>query len=674
MKIKIGSVMSLTDDEVTQLRKGFKILFEDGVVIDCKYKEIILFKFFIPFYKEFDLQIISTFWIGYYLVNGKFTNGTYLGIYSAIFKHLAKRYGPTMDNEIKLRLFKRMFETIDDVNRRLVSHLSDYGLCSEVSDILDIQFDPKLMESIHDASVNNSKAAVDHTYNVLDEVIKDKKYNGNPIQLFYLSKTVSIGQIRQLLASRGYITEMDSKIFNIPMTNSFALGFKNIYDAAIESRAGAKAMYLSSKAIQNAEYMARELQLATMVIEDVYRGDCGHPTYVDFYIRPDEYGKDGNLERKGDLANIVGKRYLDSDGIEKVIQGDEKHLESTYIKMRMAIYCGHPDKHSICSACIGEISDAILDHQNLGHITATTGSAGMSQALLSTKHLLTSASSASIRLDPLVSKYMLIRNNERLIFKAGVLNKKIKRVYLKFKQKEAWGLDNVMNTKDIFSINIQKISRLSSVLLVFESKRETVEIELPLKYGNRYAFFTIDILSHIIKNGYQTHDEEFYVVDINDFDNKRPVFMYEKVEFDFSALISEFKSLLKTRKYKQVGDKYKSEYAPHVLVQKLFELINNKLNVNIALLEVLTYAFTVQDLTKRNFDLGRNSPNKDVVGFREVIDYRSHSASYNWDNLQQKVMNPVLHLPNNKCSHPMDAFFMGREAIADDKVRKKKIH
>jgi hypothetical protein len=141
--------------------------------------------------------------------------------------------------------------------------------------------------------------------------------------------------------------------------------------------------------------------------------------------------------------------------------------------------------------------------------------------------------------------------------------------------------------------------------------------------------------------------------------------MYEKVEFDFSALIKEFKSLLKTRKYKKVEDKYKSEYMPHVLVQNLFELINNKLDVNIALLEVLTYAFTVQDLTNRNFDLGRNTLNKDVVGFREVIDYRSAGASYNWDDLQNKVLNPILHMRENKCSHPMDVFFCPNEAIAD---------
>jgi hypothetical protein len=666
MVIDIGKILMLTLDEILNLKKNVNIKFEDGVIINnASYKHVIIFRYLMEVRRDIEFPVVSELWVSNYLVNGLFTNGSYLGVYSRLFRLLAKSSKDIISNELKLRLFKSMYETINTVNRKLVTHFSEYCLGSEIQDMLEIQFEPELMEAIHLASENNSKAAIENSYEVLDKVIKNKKFDDNPMQLFYLSRTVSIGQIRQLLACRGYVTEMDSKIFNIPMTNSFVLGFKNIYEAAIESRAGAKAMYLSSKAIQDAEYMARELQLATMPIENVYRGDCGKPTYVDFYVRSLEVDEKGDVVTKGDLKNIIGKRYLDTDGIEKIIDGSEKHLENTYIKLRMAVYCGHPDKHSICSACIGEIADSILDHQNLGHISSTTGSTGMSQALLSTKHLLISASSASIKLDPAVSKYMLIRNNEKLIFKAGVLNKKTKRVYLKFKQREAWGLDNVMNVTDIFSINISKISRLSSAILVFESKKETVEIELPLKYSSRRAFFSIEMLSHIMVNGYETLDEEYYMVDINDLLPKTPIFMYEKVEFDFSALIKEFKSLLKTRKYKKVEDKYKSEYMPHVLVQNLFELINNKLDVNIALLEVLTYAFTVQDLTNRNFDLGRNTLNKDVVGFREVIDYRSAGASYNWDDLQNKVLNPILHMRENKCSHPMDVFFCPNEAIAD---------
>ena len=677
-RVKIGNILNIPLGDIVKLKRNLNIVFEDGVKLNnVSYKEIILYRYLIDFQPRFRFNLTYDTWVGKYLVNGYFTNGTYLGVYSAIFKQIAKDETRMFTNELKLNLFKAMYEAIDNVNRDLVSKLAEYALGSEIVDILEIQFEPELMKSIHKASVDNNKHAIDETYTTLDKIMKDKSKGYNPIRQFYLSKAVSVDQIKQLLGSRGFVTEMNSKIFNIPMTNSFALGFKNIYEAAIESRAGAKALYLSSKAIQDSEYLARELQLAVLTVKQLANrnkikdGDCGHPTYIDFFVRAEEKDEFGYQIQKSDLVNIVGKRYLDTDGVEKIITGKEKHLENTYIKLRTAIYCGYKEKDAICAACLGEISDAVLDHQNLGHIMATTISAAASQALLSTKHLLKSASSAEIRLDPVINKYMILRKNSRLMFKAGVLNKKVKKVYLKFKQREAWGLGNAVNAKDLFSININKVSRLSSAILVIESKKEVVEIELPLKYGTRYAFFTIDMLSYIIKNGYETLDEEYYMVDINDFDNKRPIFMYEKVEFDFSALIKEFKATLKTRKYKQVGDGYRSEYAPHVLVQKLFELLNNKLNINIALIEVLVYAFTVQDLTGRNFDLGKNAKSKDVVGFREVIDYRSLGASYDWDNLQKKVFNPVLHLEENKCSHPMDTFFRPNEVLQE--VREKEL-
>jgi len=640
--INVNTLFKMDLEEILDLKKNISIKFSDKIVLhNLYYKDIIVFRYILDFYNYVDFDIISDLWIENFLVNGYFTNSVYLDIYSRIFKQLSKK---GMTNNQHLKLYYYMYDSIMKLNRVLINNIIDYALSSEVTDILDIQFDNELMKSIYEATLDNSKHAIDETYKTLDNIMDDPKYIHNPIRLFYKSKLVSTDQIKQLLGSRGFITEMDSKIFNIPMTNSFALGFKGLYDAAIESRAGAKAMYLSSKAIQNSEYMSRELQLSTMTVEYVIKGDCKHPRYVDFFVRGPKFNSYGDKTYIGDLPNLKGKRYLDKDGKEKVINGDEEYLNDTFIKLRMAVYCGHKDKRGICSACIGEMADSILENHHLGHMSSVKVSSALSQALLSAKHLLKSASSVAIRLDA-----------------------NAKKPYLKFKQREAWGLNNLMAVKDIFSLNIGKMSRLESVMLVYESKKETTEIELTLKSGNRYAFFTIDMLSYILKNGYETLDEDYYMVDLSNFNNKRPIFMYEKVEFDFAALIKEFKSMLKSRKFKKVDDKIKSEYTPDVLVQKLFELVNNKLSVNIALLEIIVYAFTIQDLTEHNYDLGRNSKNRDIGGFKEIIDYRGGlGASYNWDGLSGKILNPILHLEENKCSHPMDVLLKPNEVIAND--------
>lgn len=664
--IPIKNIFKLSLAEILELKKSLPILFEDGTIVDAYYKDIILFRFLLDFQYKFEFSITSDLWVTNYYTNGFFTNGTYLSIYSLVFRKIVEVSGRKDNNDLLASLFESMYIAITNINNVLVVDKIDYAIGIEILDVLDIQFDERIIGGIINSAKEKTVAAVENTYNVLDEVMVSEKYDGNPVRLAYQSRAISIAQIRQLLGSRGFLTEISSKIFNIPMTNSFALGFKNMYDAAIESRAGAKALYLSSKAIQDSEYMARELQLATMTVEDVYFGDCGHPTYEDFYVRPREVDVTGKEIYKGDLGNLVGKRYLDIDGVEKIVTKKDTHLIGNNIKLRMAVYCGLRNKKQVCSACIGEVANSIFKHQNLGHIATTNASAKVTQSILSTKHLLMSATSAVIRLTEDAKRYFMIKNNEYMYFKANVVGKKVKEVYVKFKQSEAWGLSNALQVKDVFSINVNKISRLSSIILVFKTKKGVEERVINLKYGNRYAFFTREFISYVLNSELTIDDEEYYSVDINNYDQKNPIFMYERQEFDFPALAAEFKSKLKTQKYKYINGKVRSEYVPHVLVQDLFTLINSKLDINIALLDVMVYAFTVQDLTTRNYDLGRNSRHRHVAGFKEVIDGRSIGSAYDWDNLQNKVLDPIMYVENNKCSHPLDVFFCPNEVVANE--------
>lgn len=664
--IPINRIMTIDRHTILKLHTNVTVKFDDGVIIeDCNYKSIIMFRYFLDFIKEFNTPITSAMWIDNFLVNGCFTQRTYTGMYGVVFRNvISKQIEIEESNSLMKPLFKRMYETIDIVSRELVNHAIEYAVCVEVVDILDIQFDEDLLKSMVAAFDNPSQKTIENTYSVLQTTFMKDKYKYNPMMLFYKSGIVSIDQIRQLLAARGYLTELDSKIFAKPMTNSFMLGFRSIYDAAIESRAGTKALYLSGKAIQDSEYMSRELQLATMVLERIKIGDCGHPTYTDFFIRPKEFDEAGNVSYKGDIQNLLGKEYIHPEtGEVKTITMDSKDIIGKNVKIRSGIYCGWKDKKAICTKCLGETALSIFEDQNLGHIGTVKGTSKVTQSILSTKHLLKSATSAPIRLLASVKKYLMLKNNENLFFKTGILNKKLKTVHLKIRQNEAWGLNNIGEVKDMFSININKVTRISEAILVIEGKNDKQEIPLLLKSGNRFAYLSLDALSYALKNGYDATDEEYFTIDINHFNNKKPIFVYEKVEFDFAALSKEFKTLLKTRKYKTVNNSIRSEYQPHILAQKLFELINNKLDINLTIVEIMTYPFTTQDITNGNFDLGRNSKYKDVVGFKEAINYRSIGASFDWDNLQNKVLDPMLYESNNKPSTPMDVFFKPEEVL-----------
>jgi len=177
--------------------------------------------------------------------------------------------------------------------------------------------------------------------------------------------------------------------------------------------------------------------------------------------------------------------------------------------------------------------------------------------------------------------------------------------------------------------------------------------------------FTTYFWNYLIKKGYSVDEMDNYVVDLSDWDFKKPIFRYEKKEFDFAALGEQFKRLIRKRKYltdRSTGMKY-GEFKPEVLVEKLYELLSGKIDINIALLEVLVYGFTAFDINKRDYDLGRNSPNMDLIGLKNAIDGRSFGASAGWNKLHQKVLDPVLFRGDRKPDHPLDVLFTPNEVL-----------
>lgn len=668
--VNVRTLFKINRFEIIKLRKNMDIKFEDNVVINnCYWKDIIVFRYLLDFVPNYKYKILSNVWISKHKVNGLPSISTYLKMYSIIFKEVIQPYIAEHKNNIIMDMFfKEMYKTIDNFNKEFMIGIIEYAPDLDIYEILTIQYDRDLIDSMINVVKNPTYESIQNSYKTLDRVMLKPEYSKLSLSIMYNAGLSSVGQIRQLLASRGFITELNNKIFNTPMTNSFVLGFKNVYEAIIESRAGAKALFLSGKSIENSEYTNRELQLLTMSLKTVVFEDCGNRDYNDFYIKADEYDITGNKIYSNKLKELVGKRYYcDIDNVEKVISKKDTHLVGTTIKLRQAINCKHNDKRKICSHCIGTYGDTLFEHQNLGNVVTVLIMVLMSQGLLSAKHLLKTATSTTIKLTNTFRKYVVLKNNEDVYFRSNVLYKKTKTAYLKIKQSESWGLDNIKTTKDILSISLNKVSSLTDVFLVYiDRKGNEEEILLPLKEGNSSRVFLSNyLLAHIIKNGYNVYDDEYFIININEFNHKMPLFKYDKTEYSLAVLNGEFKSLIKSHKYKQVKGNIRSEYTPEVLINKIFELLNSELSVNIALIELLVYTLTVNDISNNDFSFCRGKKVNTIGGFK-LIDYRSLGSAYNWDDLTGKIINPMLYMTEHKMSNPMDVLLLPNDVIKYD--------
>jgi len=662
--IKVRALYKLDFKDLIRLKTDLDIEFEDGAVLKVFHKELIVSILLTKFIPRWNIKILPDILISNYYVNGYFSSSTYTKLYSVLYYRIIKEYlEPNNIYNEHAYILKDMYNTINFFQNEFVSRIQDYNIGIEISDILPIALDEEIILSIKKVNEEPTQHNIEESYKTLDRLIKENKFKDNIMTLVYQSGMVNINQLRQLFGSRGFLTEINSKIFKQPMVNSFTLGFKNMYEALIESRAGAKALFMSTNAIKKSEQHAREFQLATMPVEEIVYTDCGNTDYIEFFVRPKEVDENGKVVWNGDLQNLIGSKFMNEKNEWETITPNHKYLEGKVIKLRSILHCKLKNKKQICSACYGDLSYGLFKHSNLGHINVTNITKDISQSLLSTKHLLKSASASEIYLDSIASQFFNIKDNDKLHIKAPYVNKKNIEVILHVPQWQVLGLRG-LETLNLLNININKISRILGFNL--EIKRNGVSEIYPIKIknGNRGGYFTLEFLFFIKQHGYTIDENDDYAIDITHIDARKvPILKYEKAEFDFNVLNTEFASLVSKRKYVLQNGRRTSEFTAEVLVQKIFDLLNKKLSINIKQIETLVYGFTVFDLDANNYDLGRNSKYLDVVGLKYAIDFRSIGGSFGWARILQKIFNPYLMVEDNKPDHPMDVLFKPNEVV-----------
>lgn len=644
---------------LNKLKTNLTIRFEDNVDVKLSYKEIILLRYILEVYKVIpNVPITSQQLFTNFYVSGMLTSKTINSSFEVIFRDTVEIYvKPNNDRTILNTLFKEMFEVINTIYNELIFNITDFCNSINIQELLDIQMDPNLIEAMKQVSVERTAASVNKTYAILDNMLRTKpELKTNVVAKNYLAGTINPLQVNQMLASRGYTTEISSAIYKWPIASSFTLGMSNIYDLAVESRSGAKALYLSNQAVSDTEYFARELQLVAMIVERLVDGDCGNHDYMDWYVRPK------SDTHKSDLENIVGKYYYNpKTKQEEVIKFSDKHLEGTTIKLRTALNCKLEDSRCVCTRCFGELSYSIPLHSNLGHYCTTEITRQLTQRILSTKHLAATASNNDIVLDDTSSKFFIAKNNS-YYFKANLLNKSKIKYKLAITQREAFGIKDLHPDADIYRLNISRVSSIETIELIQEINNKIERYPIIIKDQNKYGNLSYEFLAYIIQKGYSLDEAGRYLIELNDYDSKKPFIIMPELEYNYVALTANIKSLFRGISIK------KGEYSketPESLLQELFNFVNTKLSINLSILEVIVYAFTVSSLRNEDYSLSRNSKDRQLMKSSGIMSYRSLGAGYGWEHVINKILSPKSFNGFNGISHPMDVIIKPNEAIKD---------
>jgi len=661
--VPVRELMGFKPEELLKgLRKNLDVLFEDNVVIKMRWAEVVLNRYvFILLDYAPNIPILSKYCIKNYYNNGIYTSKTINKVLEKIFESIVKNICVPMGNRDLIPvLAKTIYQLHNRIYNEVVYELLEYAGSVDIVDFLEIQKDPRLLKAIQKVDENKDARSINEAYDVLETVIKETP--DNIISKGYIGTTFNPNQVKQLLGPRGHITEINSDIFKFPVASSFVLGMNSMTDIAMESRAAAKALHLSSTAVQQSEYIAREMQMVSMYIQGLWYGDCGTKTYTDWYVRGDEPGV------KSDIPSLTGKWFLNDAGVEECITSDHKYLEGKTIKLRMIHNCRLPDKRCVCSRCYGELSWSIPKHANIGHYSSTYITQKLTQAILSTKHHTSSAVSSTIVLDDLSKQYMVVKQGASYAFRPNLLGKVKTKYYMIVTQAEAPGIKDFDYRTNVNKLRPNRVSRIRKIILMEESEQATKFIDLPIKDGNRIGSFTYKFLEHIRDVGYSLDKKNRFVISLEGWGNKTFIDL-PNLEFNHLEMIKMIRTELKYMKTEKAG--FKAETIESFVV-KLNDMLNSKLDVPLIHTEIVVAAHTVANPENRNYDMARNNAESGLANYRNILSGRSLGAGYAWERVMGMMLKTPLGYGNQRTtSHPMDVFIRPNEAISEYERRGK---
>jgi hypothetical protein len=664
-KILAKSLLPFTKEQVAEILTGqFTLVFDDGELATSAKQT--LFSFYAwQFHQQYpNTPMLLEHHLDTVTKGESFSSNAQLKLLGNVMWSTHKAY-VTFENQQELRdVLTHMVYRIDNQMYNDFSHKAEADVKNiDILDLIEVATHPEYL-AVQNESVAD-KASVDAEHKILTKILTSGEYfPSNSLVKMTQTGTVRLEQVLQCVGPRGSLTDIDSVYFRKPIMRGFVRGIRSFYDIMIESRSSAKAQSFSEAPLEEAEYFARRLQLLCQSVETVHAGDCGSQHYLPWKVKP-EIIEGGKVVYQGDLVTLEGKYYLDEKSNQlKVINKGDKSLEDKTVKIRSVVAgCQHPDPHGLCSTCFGDLFLSVPINTNIGHMCAASMNEQTTQSVLSTKHSDVNSESQSLFIADEYKPYVDIGKNKLSYVLSPAL--KNKHVVLTFLQDEATSLTDISVVDSVRDLSMTRVSQISMVGVTVKGKSvmEDDSVSVPVMVKKRKASLTYPMLEYIKLKGYEVNDNKCILVDMVDWNFDEPIMMMPMKHTNMSEHSVDIAALIESKVTEfEARD---SNESPTAMLVDFYDLVNDKLKVNLAVLEIIMYASMCVDTSNNNFELPKPSTRKGLGVAKYTIAGRSLSAAMGYEHHRDTILNPASFFSKNRPSHPCDVFLMPQEAVAD---------
>lgn len=655
-------------DILTHFNGTFDLQFDDGEIIKSTAMELAISRYAWTMLEDYieaapdDILITKSYHVSQYMSDShSFTSKTLLKLMSKIMHDIFDRF-MEYDNTDQIHFFQdNLWEHVLQINNDLFNDITIYGqqyhLTLNIEDILEIMYHPEILKIKKDYPINQETIKnpdyIHIIYKKKQKVIESNALAHNNVHKMMKCGVVKTQQLMQCIGPRGSVTDMNSDIFNEPIAVGYLDGFSRVYDTLIESRTAAMSLNSQSTSIKFTEYFSRRVQFVGMELKNVHFTDCGTRHHLEFQVRTDRQGYAIN-----DLALLEGMYYLDEETNQyRVIHKDSGHLIGKRIKLRTVLGCQHKDPEGVCAVCFGSNARNIPRYRNVGHFCIITFTRMMTQAVLSTKHLTTSASAEVLVLTEYAKRFLTEINDGLAVKLNADLKNQYSSIKLSISEETIEGLSDIVGVVNVGVLSAKRTSKVNRISLIFTDKEGRVlpaEV-LDVVPVRDEGYLSMAVLQHMKKEGWHVTDDGYIQIELIGFDDQLPIIEITPKQSNMFRYAKGLERLIKSS-VKDIRMRATS-ITPEAFLMELSDEVNQKIGINLSILQVIAYTMLAVDVNGKDYSLPKPWTKHGVGTMDHLLRGRSLSAALAYEKQGLTLSSPSSFRYTNRTDSPMDEFF-----------------
>lgn len=653
-----------TEELWDNLDGEFSIRFDDGDIV-TNYKECIFSSYAWQFHRLYPkTQLLKKHHVRTVIGDNRVSSSTHLKLIGNCLWSVYDAY--RFDNIDRTKLIDTLarlaYEVTNHLYNELTYRLEEYVTSIDILDFLEVTNHPQLLKVM--AEIQPTQNSIINAYSEIKSIVNGSDdLRENPLAKAVRSNIVDVNQVMQCIGPRGFLTDIDSHQFKKPVIRGYVQGIRSLHDSMVESRSASKSLAFSSETLQKSEYFSRRQQLICQNVQNLHMVDCGSTHYLTWHVRDARYEGDTQIS-DSDLKTINGKYYLDeSSNTLNIVRLSDKHLIGKTIKLRSVVAgCMHPDPNGVCEVCFGESSLSVPEKTNLGHATCVSMTEKISQIVLSAKHLDTSANIEGISLKPFEKRYLNAPVNSNLYFLNSDL--KNKQVSMLIDPAFATGLTDINLVSDVKMLNISRVSEFEIITLVITDSKgiETDTIPIKVSVNKRLANMTHCLLKHIKVNGWSVNKDNKYCIDMKNWDYSLPILSLPMRHFSMGDHQNDIAVMLEaTVKDLTYRD---SVISPTAMLIEFHDLVNRRLSINLAILEIVVYSSMVVSASDGDYSLPKPWTTSGLGVMRMLLSNRSMAPAMAYERHKDSIVSPSNYINTNRPDHIFDSLILPNEVLS----------